>query len=188
MQRVSGKKKRALIFFDEAQELAKDSKNDRLIAALRTSLDKQKNGIGIVFTGSSRAGLAAMFSDREAPFFHFATQIDLPSFGDDFVEYLLSRFAATTKRKLDRGLAVEAFGELHRNPYFFQGVLEVMLYDDSLSIPEALEQQRSRIKAELQYPEKWLSLAPVQRACLLMVAQGEKPVYKEHTGKNRTPA
>lgn len=183
LQRVSGKKKRALVFFDEVQELAKDPKNDRLIAALRTSLDKQKNSIGIVFTGSSRAGLAAMFSDREAPFFHFATQIDLPSFSDDFVEYLLNRFAATTKRKLDRGLAVEAFRELHRNPYFFQGLLEIMLYDDSLSIPEALERQRSRIRAELQYPEKWLSLTPVQRACILMVAQGEKPFTQKTRGK-----
>ena len=179
LQRVSGKKKRTLIFFDEIQELARDPKNDSLIAALRTSLDKQKNGIGIMFTGSSRAGLAAMFSDREAPFFHFTTQIDLPSLGDDFVEYLLDTFAATTKRKLARDLAVEAFKELHKNPYFFQGLLEVMLYDDSLSIPEALEQQRSRIKVELQYPEKWLLLTPIQRACTLIVAQGEKPFTKK---------
>ena len=179
LRRVGGKKKRTLIFFDEVQELARAPENDSLVAALRTGLDKQKNGIGVVFTGSSRAGLAAMFSDREAPFFHFATQVDLPSFGDDFVEYLLNAFAAATKRRLHRGLAVEAFRELHKNPYFFQGLLEIMLYNDSLSIPEALEQQRSRIKTELQYPEKWLSLTPVQRACILMVAQGEKPFTKQ---------
>ena len=179
LQRAGGKKKRTLIFFDEAQELARDTKNDSLIAALRTSLDKQKHGIGIVFTGSSRAGLAAMFSDREAPFFHFATQIDLPLFGDDFVEYLLNTFASVTTRRLDRDLAVKAFTELHNNPFFFQGLLEIMLYNNSLSIPEALEQQRSRIKTELQYPEKWLSLTPVQRACIVAVAHGEKPFTRK---------
>ena len=129
-----------------------------------------------------------MFSDREAPFFHFATQIDLPLLGDDFVEYLLNTFAATTKRKLDRDQAVEALKELHNNPYFFRRLLGVMLYDDSLSIPEALEQQRSRIKEELQYTEKWLLLTPTQRACILIVAQGEKPFTKKNTGKNRTSA
>ena len=179
MRRVSGKKQRTLIFFDEIQELARVPENNSLIAALRTSLDKQKNGISVVFTGSSRAGLAAMFSDREAPFFHFAIQIDLPPLGDDFVEHMLNSFSATTTRKLDRGPAVEAFEELHRNPYFFRGLLEVMIYDDSLTVPEALEQQRNRIKLELQYPEKWLSLTPIQRACALTVARGEKPFTKK---------
>ena len=69
-----------------------------------------------------------------------------------------------------------------------------MIYDDSLSIPEALEQQRSRIKAELQYPEKWLLLTPVQRACILIVAQGEKPFTKKtrkkigHLLRENTPS
>lgn len=179
LQRVADKKKRTLVFFDEIQELARDAKNDSLIAALRTSLDRQKNAISVVFTGSSRAGLAAMFSEREAPFFHFATQVDLPPFGDDFVEYLLAAFAAATKRNIDREQAVQAFAELHGNPYFFQGLLEVMLYDESLSITEALERQRDRIRTELQYPEKWLLLTPIQRACLLTVAQGEKPFTKK---------
>ena len=50
-----------------------------------------------------------MFSDRAAPFFDFATQVDLPPFGDDFVEYLLNALASATKRRLDRAPAVEAF-------------------------------------------------------------------------------
>ncbi len=179
LERIAGKKKQTLIFFDEIQELARDHKNDALIAALRTSLDKQKNGISTVFTGSSRTGLAAMFSDRKAPFFHFATQIDLPLLGDDFVEYLLKTFKTSTKRKLDRDAAIEAFQELHRNPYFFQGLLEVMLYDNNLSFPDALEKQRDRINIDLQYSESWLTLSPIQRACTFIVAQGEKPFAKK---------
>ena len=45
------------------------------MAALRASLDKRAERLRVVFTGSSREGLAAMFSARQAPFFHFATPI-----------------------------------------------------------------------------------------------------------------
>ena len=77
--RVSTKGRPTILLLDEVQELARNRANASLVAALRTGLDKRRDGLRAVFTGSSRAGLAAMFSDREAPFFHFATPIDLPA-------------------------------------------------------------------------------------------------------------
>ena len=75
---VSRKARPTILLLDEVQELARSRSNSPLVAALRTGLDKRREGLRAVFTGSSRAGLAAMFSNREAPFFHFATPIDLP--------------------------------------------------------------------------------------------------------------
>jgi hypothetical protein len=76
-ERLAKGRKPAFLLFDEFQELARSKAAAPLIAALRTSLDKRKDGLVAVFTGSSREGLRAMFSPREAPFFRFATPIDL---------------------------------------------------------------------------------------------------------------
>ena len=52
---------------DEVQELAAEATNRPLIAALRTSLDKRRDGLAVVFTGSNRDALSAMFSGKQAP-------------------------------------------------------------------------------------------------------------------------
>ena len=99
--RISKTGKPTILLLDEVQELARSRGNAPLVAALRTGLDKRRDGLRAVFTGSSRAGLAAMFSDREAPFFHFATPIDLPALGTGFVDHVVAVFRRTAKRQLD---------------------------------------------------------------------------------------
>ena len=84
LERASRGRQPTLLLLDEAQELALAAGNKPLVAALRTSLDKRTDRLKTVFTGSSRDGLAAMFSARQAPFFHFATAIDLPRLGAPF--------------------------------------------------------------------------------------------------------
>src|SRR5581483_10367765 len=84
--RLARKTKPTVLMLDEVQELATQAANRPLVAALRTSLDKRRDGLAAVFTGSNRDALAAMFSDRQAPFFHFATAIDLEPLGPPFVD------------------------------------------------------------------------------------------------------
>jgi len=79
LERLSRKRKATLLLLDEVQELARNPSNGPLVSAMRTSLDRRSNRLKAVFTGSSREGLAAMFSAREAPFFHFATPIECPA-------------------------------------------------------------------------------------------------------------
>ena len=65
LERVSRSARPAILLLDEVQELARSRTNASLVAALRTGLDKRTDGVRAVFTGSSRSGLAAMFSARE---------------------------------------------------------------------------------------------------------------------------
>ena len=83
--KLARKAKPTVLMLDEVQELATEPGNRPLVAALRTSLDKRRDGLAAVFTGSNRDALAAMFSDRQAPFFHFATSIELEPLGRPFV-------------------------------------------------------------------------------------------------------
>ena len=170
--RVSRKRKPTILLLDEVQELARSRTNASLVAALRTSLDKRRDGLRAVFTGSSRTGLAAIFSSREAPFFHFATPIDLPALGKPFVDHLGAVFRRTAGRTPDRDGMHGAFVRLHRNPYFFRLLVQTMLHDPEHTVGSALDHVRERIAADLGYPDAWLALPPIQRETARALAMG----------------
>ncbi len=170
--RVSRTGRPAILLLDEVQELARSRGNAPLVAALRTGLDKRRDGLRAVFTGSSRPGLAAMFSDREGPFFHFATPIDLPALGTGFVDHLAAVFRRAAKRRLARDEMLDAFDRLHRNPYFFRLLIQRMLHDPEHTVGSALQEVRERIAAELGYPKAWLGLTPLQRETARALATG----------------
>lgn len=174
--RVSSTGKPTILLLDEVQELARTRRNIPLVAALRTSLDKRRDGLRAIFTGSSRAGLAAMFANREAPFFHFATPIDLPALGEPFVDHVLTVFERTAKRALDRARMIDAFDRLHRDPYFFRLLVQLMLYDTGHTARSAMKALEERVAAEFGYPETWLRLTPIQReTARALVTRGSRP-------------
>jgi hypothetical protein len=181
--KLARKSKPTLLMLDEVQELAADAANRPLIAALRTSLDKRRDGLAAVFTGSNRDALAAMFSGRQAPFFHFATSIELEPLGRPFVEHLLAAFARATGERLDAAAAVAAFEALHRNPYLFRKLLELLLPQTKRDIAAALERLRTELASNLGYDRLWLSLTPVQRALAQTLARGAEAPFGEANRK-----
>ena len=172
LERASRKRRATILLLDEAQELARARGNAPLVAALRTSLDKRSDRLKAVFTGSSREGLAAMFSARQAPFFHFATPIELPALDAPFVDHVLGAFRKVARRTLKRRDMLCAFEKLHANPYFFRVLVETLLHDPALDVDTALGRVRERIAADLGYPGAWLALTPVQRATARVLADG----------------
>lgn len=173
--RVSMRSKPTILLLDEVQELARSDDNHALVAALRTSLDKRPDQLRSVFTGSSREDLAAMFAARQAPFFHFATPIDLPSLGEPFVDHILKTMANVAQRRPHRQEMLTAFNALHGNPYYFRTLVESMLLNPGLTTATALSEVRHRIAAELGFPNIWLSLTPLQRAVAQVLLHHGKP-------------
>ncbi len=172
LDRVSRGRKAAILLLDEVQELARTPGNAPLVAALRTCLDKRTERLRTVFTGSSRDGLAALFSARQAPFFHFATPIDLPALAEPFVDHMLDIFRKASRRALPRSGMLSAFKRLNANPHSFRVLLDTLLHDPALAVEPALAQVRDRIAVDLGYPETWLALTPIQRATALALASG----------------
>lgn len=175
LQRVSTRGKPTILMLDEVQELARNQDNQALVAALRTSLDKRPDQLKSVFTGSSREGLATMFAARQAPFFHFATPIDLPPLGKPFVDHILATMANAAQRRPDPHEMLAAFNDLHRNPYYFRILVETMLLNPHLATKTALLDVRHRVAAELGYQDTWLSLSPLQRAVAQALLEHAKP-------------
>ena len=180
LERVSRRERPAILLLDEVQELARRPENEALVAALRTSLDRRSDRLRVVFTGSSREGLAAMFSARTAPFFHFASQIGLPVLGDGFVHHLMGAFRTASGRTLPPAEMLAAFGQMRRSPFVFRTLLDVLLHDPALTVEAAMDEVRSRIAASLDYSRVWLSLSPLQRATASVLATDlDRPFTRE---------
>lgn len=183
IEKIARPGKPAMLLLDEVQELAKEKTNEPLIAALRTSLDKQSTGVRVIFTGSNEDGLRRMFSARSAPFFHFATEIDLPRLDEAFVDHMVAAFQKATSRVLDRAAMGAAFAELGASPYFFRLLIDEMLPNPDLKPQAALARVRGRIYAALGFEERWSRLNLLQRAVAVALAEGvEKPFSAESVG------
>ena len=116
-----------------------------------------------------------MFAARQAPFFHFASPIDLPALGEPFVDHILATMADAAQRRPDRHEMLDAFNDLHRNPYYFRLLVETMLLNPGLTTTTALREVRHRVAAELGYQDTWLLLSPLQRAVAQALLEQTKP-------------
>lgn len=181
IDRFAPKAKRALLLFDEAQELAVDTGQAPLVAALRTSLDKRKDRLAALFTGSSRQRLQDMFGHRDAPFFQFAAFTHWPQLDDGFVDHMVLTFARVVNAKLDRAACIDAFHALDRNPFFFRKMLELLAFDPARDVPKAMAAVCARVADDLRYPETWAALGPLQRALALSIAEGVDAPFAQAT-------
>ena len=93
-----------------------------------------------------------MFAAPQAPFFHFATPIDLPQLDEPFVDHILATMADATQRRPDRHEMLAAFNDLHRNPYYFRMLVETMLLNPRLATETALHDIGSRRNSATKTP------------------------------------
>jgi len=181
LHRLADDKKPTLLLFDEFQELARGAGSKPLVAALRTSLDKRKNGLASVFTGSSQERLRAMFSPTQAPFFRFATQLDLPAFDADFVEHQIGAFRHTFKSEIKAAEAHDVFVRNDRNPLFLQRWLMTRGLHPELTAERALDKVNADLATEFGFAQHWVGLTPLQRAVALAMARPDAGLFSEGT-------
>lgn len=179
-EKLANDKKPTLLLFDEFQELARSGPAARpLAAALRTSLEKRRNGLAAVFTGSSQERLRTMFSPTQAPFFRFAVQLDLPVLGRDFVDHQIAAFRKTFKAQTDLVEAFAIFENGDHNPLLLQRWLMIRGMHPNLDANSALNRVQADLAAEFGFLEKWLDLTPIQRAVARVLAERAPRVFSD---------
>lgn len=171
LERLAKKKRPAILMLDEVQELAAHPEGRELMAALRTALDRRKEGLKTVFTGSSHVGLDKVFSAREAPFYRFAAPLTLPPLDDRFVLHQLGVFRAIYRRTLKKKVALAYFERLGRNPMFFQHWLITLGLNPSMDEDTAMRHAEAGLAAALDFDGTWLDLGPLHRAMAVLVAE-----------------
>jgi len=155
MRHLEEGKRPVLLLIDEVQTLADEARYGALVAALRSALDKYKDQIKVIFTGSSQEGLRQMFNKGKAPLYQFCQQLVFPLMDKLFVEHLLGTYEKITGNKLDENRAWQAFEELERVPQYFRSLLEKMVLTGSQDFDFSLQEVRENLEKATNHPEKW---------------------------------
>jgi hypothetical protein len=159
-----------LLLLDEVQILSHDPANAKFIASLRTILDINKTEVKVIFTGSSQEGLRKMFSQSNAPFFHFGQNLPFPEFEVGFTDHLAQNFEKVTKRKLNRNELWKTFLEMQKVPHLARTLVERMALNPSLSIGEAKTELMSQIFSDRAFAEIWDQCSILERLLLLEIS------------------
>jgi len=171
LDRLSNARRPALLLLDEAQELAKHPQGDIIMAALRTALDKRRDGLRSMFTGSSQLGLNKVFSARAAPFYRFATPVSLPPLGPGFVDFQCGVFRKVYRRRLSRDAAGHAFKRFRGNPFIFRQWLSLLGSNAGLTEMDAEARVLRDLAAQLDFDRVWMRFTGEQRAVARLLAE-----------------
>ncbi len=84
------KKHSLIVIIDEFQKVVEIGDKGWLEGTLRSEIQKQAE-VPYIFCGSRRSLILDMFQNSSKPFYHLATPIELPKFGQEFVDWLIKR-------------------------------------------------------------------------------------------------
>lgn len=175
---AAGKRTKVLLMIDEAQHLSTREEFDAIQHNLRSQVEKLGN-VSVVFTGSSRHGIAAMFDDKNAPFYDWADWARFPDLDEDFIVFQSGVFEKVTKRKLDRQPLMKAFKDFDKNPFYFRSLLKAMALDPGLSVQDAQQMVLEALAARRDYASIWHGLKRLEQSVFLGVLQDKSLYSKE---------
>jgi len=118
-QRLLGKGRRAVVVFDEFQEVGDLLPDDRFERVMRSAIQRHRN-VSYIFLGSRYHMLRRMFTDHNRPFYKSALTIllDKPPV-EESVRFVVSRFASGGVT-IDVDCAVRLVAMADNIPYFIQ--------------------------------------------------------------------
>lgn len=118
-QRLLGKGRRAVVVFDEFQEVGDLLPDDRFERVMRSAIQRHRN-VSYIFLGSRYHMLRRMFTDHNRPFYKSALTIllDKPPV-EESVRFVVSRFASGGVT-VDVDCAVRLVAMADNIPYFIQ--------------------------------------------------------------------
>ncbi|MEM1272699.1 MAG: ATP-binding protein [Pseudomonadota bacterium] len=166
-----------ILLLDEFQAAAETEQGPEFLAAFRSILDKRRDGLRSIFCGSSQIGMRRVFSDREAPFYRFATPVTLPPLGEDFVRHQMQAFHQTFRAEVSIADALDSFATLGANPAAFRSWLQARAFRPDITANDLLTEMQQDMVAQTRFDENWIELSPSRRAVLRIIAEGFDQLY-----------
>lgn len=170
------KKMKMVLIIDEAQVLAYEE-NSHFAHALRAALDIRKEGIKVIFAGSSEATLRRMFGVASEPFYNWAPLEPFELLGEEFVKAMVEKVNHISKFPLALSDALHAFEQLKKTPEFFRRYIEYYLSNPEEGTKLAIENTKNKVFSDKNFKRQWSSLLPADMALLSMIAAGKKDLY-----------
>lgn len=120
------KKKRAVIFLDEFQEIAKVSGQKNIEGAFRTAAQEMQQ-ISLIFSGSIRSLLLSMFEDENRPLYKLCRKIKLDRIAASDYEKHIQKIAQDTWHKPLEQKTFDMIMTLsNRHPYYVNYLCDVI--------------------------------------------------------------
>jgi uncharacterized protein len=174
LARLAKPKKPLLLLIDEIQHLA-TAESFRVFAYfLRTQLETLGDSLRVIFTGSSRAGLARTFGAPDMPFYQSATSLRFPDLDPGFFKHLAECFRAASGRRLTIGdvAALERlYEEMGRSPFFPVQALRLMILERLPDATSAIE----RFREDWQAIHRAAPLGQVEQWIMDCITRGARP-------------
>lgn len=178
---VKGQKRKVLLIIDEIQHLAQNDTFLPLQGALRTAFDSLSDELPIIYAGSSRSGIQAMFSDNKMPFYNSAFLVEFPLLDEAFVDHCLTQMNTHFNRSYQRDGVVRIFKErFDSSPFWFSKLIQhLIMYNSSLE--EANTVVCEQIILDGGFEKLARSLKPLDKALLITIGEGDFQPYAEQT-------
>lgn len=107
-----------VVAIDEFQKIAEIEDGGWLEATLRTQMQQLSNTT-FLFTGSRRSVISDMLNNQARPFYRSCQTLEFPSFGGEFIDWIIGRFALV-EMDCDRGALLELQREVQNTPKYMQ--------------------------------------------------------------------
>ncbi|MFM9881396.1 MAG: hypothetical protein ACKVQT_00090 [Burkholderiales bacterium] len=169
-----------LLMLDEIQALAEVPNGQAAIATLRAVLQKRRQEVVSVFTGSSQEALATMMIASGGPMYQFAQLLDFPVLGDDYLQRLADHYASVHRKKqLSLADLRRVFEKMGFKPALMKDLVKAMSADGITDVDAGL----MRFVRDDRHVSGWravlASLNPLERELLTIIARGEPPMGKD---------
>jgi hypothetical protein len=168
---------KAILIIDEIQHLATSNKFDAIQRTLRTALDTHST-INLVYSGSSRSGIDAMFSDKDKAFFNSAFMIDFPRLDREFVQHCRDILQQTFDLDYNVNELYEHYNQLDRSPFWLIQLVNYLMVNHA-SLNEGMEFVNAAIIEDGHFKSKAKELNPTDVAVLFYIVDGHERLYSD---------
>ena len=174
LQKLASPKKPLLLLIDEVQHLATSEAFKVFAYFLRTQIETLGERLRVIFTGSSRGGLARTFATPDMPFFQSATSLAFPTLDEGFFRHLADCFRAASGRRLtigDVAALTRLFDDYGRSPFFPVQILRLMILERWPDVESAA----ARFRADWSSLHRAQPLGLVEQWVMDRIDSGERP-------------
>ncbi len=181
------KKKKAILFFDEFQEINDISSHKGIEGGFRTALQETQH-LSVIFSGSIRSLLLSIFEDENRPLYKLCRKIKLDRISaTDYEKHIQKIALATWKAPLDPEVFEEIMALSNRHPYYVNYLCDT-IWEQCKQLPKLNEvNQAWRLVVTEEWSDalKELSDLPLgQRRLLKYIAnQDAKNIQSQEVSK-----
>jgi hypothetical protein len=161
-----GDSKKVVLFLDEIQHLATEPEYSSVAAALRTFIDKNKDWLTVVFTGSSQDGLNRLFSQRKSAFYNSTSIEDFPLLSSQYVEFTIQAFKEYTNLNIAISQALRVFDQINKNPEVFSQIIKGLLFSKRDDIETFYKENTKAYSTNADIQFRWEALTDLDSSVL----------------------